>query len=110
MATQESEDRMVRRHLQRYREAFEPAVQAWRRDQRRRTQRHPYRHVHPALLWLFCRWWGSALGGRPPQERRCTKRLGTRYCWNWRVEGTTRCHRHQSQEREATGPTALCHR
>ena len=24
-------------------------------------------------------------------------RLGTRYCWNWRVQDTTRCHRHQQQ-------------
>jgi hypothetical protein len=43
----------------------------------------------------YCVWAGRVLGGRPAEERRCTKRLGTRRCWNWRVKGTDRCHLHQ---------------
>ncbi len=96
MATYESRQRMARRRAHRSFEAWKarPDVQAMLHDQHRRLRRHPYRFVHPGLLWLYCYQWGRELGGRPPKARRCTKRLGTRYCWNWRVKGTTRCHRH----------------
>lgn len=46
-------------------------------------------------IQMACAMAGRELGGRPSRERRCTKRLGTRYCWNWRVGGTDRCHLHQ---------------
>lgn len=46
-------------------------------------------------------WWraleGALLGGKARGKRRCTKRLNTRQCGNWRVRGTTRCHRHQKR-------------
>jgi hypothetical protein len=46
---------------------------------------------------------GGLLGGRPPQEQRCTKRIGKggntgRFCWGWRVDGTDRCWRHPRPE------------
>ena len=37
---------------------------------------------------------GRWLGGRPPKSRRCTKRLGTRLCWNWRESEMDRCRLH----------------
>lgn len=97
MATYESRQRMARRRGQQALAALRarPDVQAMLRDQRRRLRRHPYRFVHPGCLLLYYYQWGRELGGRPPKARRCTKRLGTRSCWNWRVKGTTRCHRHQ---------------
>jgi len=99
MATQESAKRMARRFHQHFRETveaspgFQQAMRAWRRHR----QRHPYAEVHPAYLRSLCVQWGRELGGRPPKARRCTRRLGMRYCWNWRVDGTTRCHRHQQE-------------
>ena len=99
MATSESRQRMERRRRQQALAALRarPDVQALLHDQHRRLRRHPYRFVHPGLLWLYCYQWGRELGGRPPKARRCTKRLGTRLCWNWRVNGTTRCHRHPQE-------------
>jgi len=55
----------------------------------------PCERALTCLLYYYQ--WGRELGGRPPQARRCTKRLGTRLCWNWRVNGTTRCHRHPQE-------------
>ena len=43
-------------------------------------------------------WAGRCRGGRPPKERRCTKRIGSRLCWNWREEGCDRCWRHRRGE------------
>jgi hypothetical protein len=97
MATRASQQRMARRFHQRFRETLEasPGFQAAVRARRCHRRRHPYCDVHPRYLRALCVQWGRELGGRPPRNRRCTKRLGTRYCWNWRVEGTTRCWRHQ---------------
>ena len=99
MATQESEQRMARRFFQRFRETLEdsPAFHQHMRTWARHRRRHPYCDVPPRALRALCVQWGRALGGRPPRARRCTKRLGTRYCWNWHALGTTRCHRHQQE-------------
>jgi hypothetical protein len=72
-----------------------PAFQQQMRALRRCLRRHPYTHAAPGYLWQVYADWGRLLGGRPRTVDRCTKRLGTRLCWNWRVEGTTRCWRHQ---------------
>lgn len=95
-ATYESERRMARR-LHQARALFKasPAARRFLLARARRRRRHPYCDVPPMILWMWCRQWGRELGGRPPKARRCTKLLGTRHCWNWRVEGTTRCYRHQ---------------
>lgn len=37
---------------------------------------------------------GRRYGGRPPRRRRCSKRLGSRFCWNWSAAGTDRCRLH----------------
>jgi hypothetical protein len=102
MATEESEKRMERRRFQKWREQWyaQPEVQVLRRAiaaRQKYRQRHPFSGQHPGLrglLWLHCVNAGIRLGGRPANARRCTKRLGTRYCWNWRAPGTDRCYRH----------------
>ena len=104
MATEESRKRSERRRYQRSRERWmaDPETQALRRvieARRRYRQRHPYTGYAESpsirgLLLLRCISAGVTLGGRPPQARRCTKRLGTRYCWNWQAMGTDRCPRH----------------
>ena len=103
MATEESQKRRERRRAQRRREQWqaEPYYQAMKRyleAQRRYRQRHPYTGYqdNPAqrgLLLLRCISAGVQLGGRPPMRRRCRKRLGSRYCWNWRTVGN-RCRYH----------------
>jgi hypothetical protein len=99
MATEESEKRMARRFFQRFMAPLEasPAFQQAVRARARRRRRHPYCGHTPGYVQALCQQWGRELGGRPPKARRCTKRLGTRYCWNWRVKGTARCHRHQQE-------------
>ena len=99
VATNESQERMARRRSQRWREAWyaSPEYQAHRWDwerYRRYKRKHPWSGVPWLILKWLCRCWGMTLGGRPPKGRRCTKRLGSRFCWGWRVAGTDRCGRH----------------
>jgi hypothetical protein len=103
VATIESEKRMERRRRQRWWEQLnrDPEVIALRREIARRQryqQRHPFSGQHPGLrglLWLHCVYAGIRLGGRPPLARRCTKRLGSRFCWGWRASDSDRCYRHR---------------
>jgi hypothetical protein len=100
MATEASQQRMLRRWWKRTSEALDasPAFQHAMRALRRRWRRHPFCNASPRFLREWCARWGREFGGRPyTKAYRCTKRLGTRYCWNWRVQGTTRCHRHQQE-------------
>ena len=103
MATWESEKRMERRRNQKWWEELnrQPEVIALRREMARRQRylrRHPYAG-QPTLAYMHCVYMGIRLGGRARKARRCTKRLGTKLCWNWRVGGTHRCHRHGRRER-----------
>lgn len=103
MATLESEKRMERRRNQKWWEELnrQPEVIALRREMARRQRylrRHPYAG-QPTLAYMHCVYMGIRLGGRARKARRCTKRLGTKLCWNWRVGGTDRCHRHGRRER-----------
>ena len=102
MATRESEKRMERRRTQKWWEEFnrQPEVIALRREMARHQRylrRHPYAG-QPTLAYMHCVYMGIRLGGRARKARRCTKRLGTKLCWNWRVGGTDRCHRHGGRE------------
>jgi hypothetical protein len=102
MATFERQPRSTRRHHR--------WVERWQRDaeyltlHQRLEARLRYQHKHPwsgplkPLLWMHGLLAGIQLGGRP-KARRCTKRLGTRYCWNWQVLGTDRCARHGRRPR-----------
>jgi hypothetical protein len=111
MATLESRERMARRRRQKLREAMcaDPEMQALSRAiraQLRYHARHPWARF-PALLRMNCIAAGIARGGRPrraQRARRCTKRLGTRYCWNWQVRGTDRCYRHGRPEKTGDQP------
>jgi hypothetical protein len=99
MATKESKQRNERRRWQRLRERWQadPAMQALRRQlkaRQRYRQRHPFSEF-PELALMHCWVKGIELGGRPPKARRCTKRLGSRLCWNWRMPGSNKCYRHQ---------------
>jgi hypothetical protein len=99
MATEESQKRTERRRLQRWREAWnrQPEIIAFRRAiaaRQRYQQRHPFSGRHPGLLLIHCITAGIQQGGRPPKARRCSKRLESRFCWNWRASGTDRCYRH----------------
>ncbi len=90
-------ERTVRRHDQQWRAEFQAELNAdpaYRRAKRNRQRRRYGPEMELVVRYLFCPRWGRTLGGRPPQERRCTKRLGRRYCWNWQVSGTDRCHKH----------------
>jgi len=103
MATEESRKRSARRHHQRVLEQWHasPEYQAGKRyllAQRCYRLRHPYtgsQHnpITRALLFIRCTYAGIKLGVRPPMDRRCRKRLGSRYCWNWRIVGD-RCQKH----------------
>lgn len=98
MATWESQKWMARRRRQQYCQRLnaDPEIIALRRAigaRLRYEASHPWARL-PALLRLICMAAGIREGGRPPKARRCTKRLGSRHCWNWRVAGTDRCHRH----------------
>jgi hypothetical protein len=102
MATWESEQWMERRRRQKYVERLyaDPEIIALRRELGARLRyeaRHPWRWF-PHLLRMYCIGIGINEGGRPPQARRCTKRLGSRRCWNWRASGTDRCYRHGRQQ------------
>jgi hypothetical protein len=104
MATLESQKRSERRRRQKSWERFkrEPWVVAFRHeiDRRQKYQvKHPYTG-QPGLLYMHCAYMGIRFGGRARKARRCTKRLGTTLCWNWRVGGTDRCHRHGRQSQE----------
>jgi hypothetical protein len=109
MATDESRKRMERWEAQRARERWEasPEYGALMRMIRQRTQRERRRrwpYAPPVVVTMFCMWEGFK-GGRPPAARRCQRRLHTRYCWNWRQPGSTRCWRHQPKEPPAHVPT-----
>ena len=104
MATVESLKRMERRRRQRGREEWNrtPEVIALRREMDR-CQRYRARHRYagqPTLAYMHCCYMGIRFGGRARKARRCTKRLGTRLCWNWRAPGTDRCVRHRRQTEE----------
>jgi hypothetical protein len=99
MATLESQKRMERRRNQKSWERLlaDPEIQALRREIVRRQKyraKHPYAG-QPTLAYMHCVYMGIRLGGRARKARRCTKRLGTRLCRNWRVLGTDRCYRHR---------------
>jgi hypothetical protein len=99
MATIESQKRSERRRNQKWWERLNrtPEVIALRREIARRQRyraKHPYAG-QPGLIYMRCVYMGSRFGGRARKARRCTKRLGTRLCWNWRVLGTDRCYRHR---------------
>jgi hypothetical protein len=105
MATEESEKRMERRRRQHWWEALnrDPEIIALRRyiaARQRYQQRHPFSGRPWGLLYMHCAWIGREQGGRPPRARRCTKRLGTRMCWNWQAMGTDRCSRHRRKTEE----------
>ena len=98
MATLESEKRSERRRHQKFweRENRDPEVIALRR-QIDRCQRYLAKHPYagqPVLLFMHCCYMGIRFGGRARKGRRCTKRLSSRICRNWRVPGTDRCWRH----------------
>jgi hypothetical protein len=57
----------------------------------------PLARVPPEVVRLFCIADGMNLGGRPARSRRCTKRLGSQFCWNWREPRADRCWRHARQ-------------
>jgi hypothetical protein len=104
MATIESQKRSERRRAQKWWERLnrDPEVIALRREIARRQRylrRHPYAG-QPTLAYMHCVYMGIQHGGRPPKARRCTRRLGTRYCWNWRAPGTDRCDRHGRRTKE----------
>ena len=104
MATEESRKRSERRRWQKQKAQWlaDPYYVALRQELYRRQryrQRHPYtgyrdNRVQRALLFMHCTYAGVTLGGRPPLRRRCRKRLGSRYCWNWRTVGD-RCQKHR---------------
>jgi hypothetical protein len=104
MPSEESRKRCERRRHQRWRERWmaDPEIQVLRRvleARRRYRQRHPFtgyaeRPEVRGHMLMHCISAGVIRGGRPPQARRCTKRLGTRYCWNWQARGADRCHLH----------------
>jgi hypothetical protein len=86
VAAYESQQRMERRRQQRLRERWEcdpdyVALRRWVEQRRRYLTRHPWANCPSVILQWFCRCWGMTLGGRPPKARRCTKRLGSRFCW-----------------------------
>jgi hypothetical protein len=104
MATIESQKRMERRRVQRWWEELNrtPEVIALRREMARRQRylaRHPYAG-QPTLAYMHCAYMGIRFGGRARKARRCTKRLGSRLCWNWRAPGTDRCVRHGRKTEE----------
>jgi hypothetical protein len=99
MATVASEQRMARRRRQREEAQWRAspeylAFRHWLEARRRYLTRHPWATCPWVVLKWQCRVWGMTLGGRPPKARRCRKRLGSRFCWGWRVPGTDRCRRH----------------
>ena len=101
MATLESEKRMERRRNQRWWEQLNrtPEVIALRREiagRQRHRARHPYAG-QPGLISMHCVYMGIRFGGRARKAHRCSKRLDTRLCWNWRAPGTDRCVRHRRQ-------------
>src|SRR5215211_2124386 len=101
MATIESQKRSERQRNQKWWERLNrtPEVIALQREIARRQRygaKHPYAG-QPGLIYMRCVYMGIRLGGRARKARRCRKRLGIRYCWNWRVAGTDRCSRHRRQ-------------
>lgn len=97
MATWESEQRMARRRVQRALAELraDPQIQAWRRARLRKRKRRKLPGWSAEAIRTHCALYGLLRGGRARGQRRCTKRLGSRLCGNWRVKGTTRCHLHQ---------------
>ncbi len=92
-------ERTRRRHVQRFGEQIKAEVAAlhrtpeWRRWWRNRRRRR-WPRLSLEAVRVFCMLDGYDKGGRPPRARRCTKRLGSRFCWNWREPETDRCWRH----------------
>jgi hypothetical protein len=113
MPTDASITRQVRRQLLKAMEVWRasPEYQARMRAQQRQQRRQQQREIRQRRFafmavgnadspWpqVFKEWYikhlGRTLGGKPSRHRRCTKRLGTRQCWNWRTSHSDRCHRH----------------
>jgi hypothetical protein len=99
MATLESQKRSERRRRQRWQRWLntDPEVIALRCEMarcQRYLARHPYAG-QPTLAYMHCVYMGIRFGGRARKARRCTKRLGSRLCWNWRAPGIDRCVRHR---------------
>jgi len=101
MATIASQKRMERRRLQRLRtwyinlpeyQAMLREIKAWQRYRRRRRFTG-----QPTLAWMHCTYMGITKGGRAAGDRRCTKRLGSKVCHNWREAGRDRCYRHRRE-------------
>jgi hypothetical protein len=97
MATYESRQRMARRRRQQSWAALpvDPEMEALRRHIRAR-QRYQLQHPfsgYPGLLLMHCIVAGKQLGSRPPNARRCRRRLKTKFCWNRQAPGPDRCHR-----------------
>lgn len=96
----ESEERAVRRRLQRlWAEGAEAlaeyrATPEYRRRERNRKRRR-WPDASPWMVDFLCSTEGRDKGGRPPAARRCTRRVGSRFCWNWSLRGTDRCWRHE---------------
>lgn len=90
----DNRDRTVRRRIQRTLEFGRIVLAEIPRRRPRRRWPHLARPEDERLRSLLCAWIGRERGGRPPRERRCTKRLGSRLCWNWRIPGADRCWRH----------------
>jgi|SRR5215468_1807539 len=87
---------------QRLRDEIEAEVAAWHRTTEwrrwwRNRQRRRWPGWPPEVVRLFCIADGMNLGGRPARSRRCTKRRGSRVCWNWREPRADRCWRHARQ-------------
>ena len=94
-------ERTKRRRQQRLRaELAETLAEIERSPEAKRRRRNERRRRWPPypqpLFDRFCAAEGREKGGRPPRERRCTKRLGSRLCWGWRRPGSDRCWRHQA--------------
>lgn len=89
-------ERTERRQAQRRWEGFYagPEAQAVLREIRRKRERRRWPGAPLLLVDFLCGKEGREKGGRPPAERRCTKRLGSRLCWNWRTADGDRCHLH----------------
>jgi hypothetical protein len=98
-------DRTFRRHLQQTLAVFRQSPEYRAMIRRRKRRRFPNEP-----RWLINRWCarvGRERGGRSPDARRCTKRLGTRVCWNWRTRAADRCYRHPRVSMEGERANAL---
>jgi hypothetical protein len=89
-------ERTQRRRQQRLRAELTAELESLERGalgRRLRRRRMPWANVRELQGWC---WLTGTLGGRPKRTGyRCTKRLGSRFCWNWRAVGSDRCWRHK---------------